>query len=161
MEEQLESLKNIERMLAELKGKIDTDEIFAESDKTIAKIEAREEYAVQQIQNSFDRLHDKVFNFNNITLGAFLVLGTFPEKKPLVSLWTAIFPLFILVFMMFLDWRQMEIHRYSSNETKWTDSERNEYGRKIDKQSLLSLLALIASGICFLSLIFTLIFSNK
>lgn len=137
--ESLKSLKNIERILAELKVKVDTDEIMGGPNKTMNKIEAREEYSVQQIQTSFDRIHDKVFNFNNITLGIFLVLGTFPQEKPIVPIWSVIFPLLILIFMIFLDWRQMEIHRFASRETKWTHQEREEFADKVRIQALLSL----------------------
>lgn len=83
-------------------------------------------------------------------IGAFLVLGTFPNNKPILSLWTIIFPIFIMAFMIYIDYRQMEIHRFAAGEQEWTQSERNEYGKKINKQTLLSLFALFLSVICLI-----------
>lgn len=47
----------------------------------------------------------------------------------------------------------MEIHRFASREQEWTANEREEYGKKIDKQTLLSLLALILSLGCLIYMI--------
>jgi len=124
-----------------------------ETNKLFDKSDRRVEHATNQIQNTFDRVHDKIFNFNNILIGAFLVLGTFPNDTPHVKLWTIIFPIFNMAFMIYIDIRQMEIHRYAAGEQEWTDIERDEYGRKINKQTRLSLLSLFLSVSCLVYLI--------
>lgn len=150
----LRNLKNIERILAEFKVKSEVEELTSESTKLIEKVESRVEYSTQQIQASFDRLHDKAFNFNNITLSICLVLATFPQDKPIAPMWAIIIPVIILVFIIVLDWRQMEIHRFTSKEMEWRDKERNEYPIKIRNQSLLSLLMLILSAGWLVTLFF-------
>ena len=115
------------------------------------------EHATNQIQNTFDRVHDKIFNFNNILIGAFLVLGTFPNETPHVKLWTIIFPIFNMAFMIYIDIKQMEIHRYAAGEQEWNNTEREKYGQKINKQTRLSLLSLLLSVCCLIYLIIKLI----
>src|SRR5688572_11406241 len=82
-----------------------------------------------------------------IMIGAYLVLGTFPSNKPILPLWTIIFPILIMAFMIYIDYRQMEIHRFAAGEQEWTSNERDAYGRKINNQTLLSLFALFLSVI--------------
>ena len=55
--------------------------------------------------------------------------------------------------MIYIDIRQMEIHRYATGEQDWSDAERNEYGRKIDIQTRYSILSLLLSIACLTYLI--------
>jgi hypothetical protein len=152
-EEILKTLKEINKSLVEINVRQKTDEEFSEMNKLFDKSDRRVENSMNQIQNSFDRIHDKVFNFNNILIGAYLVLGTFPDSNPKLKLWTAIFPILNLCFMIYIDYRQMEIHRFASYEQQWEEKERKEYGLKISKQTRLSLLSLFLSLCCLLYLI--------
>jgi len=86
-----------------------------------------------------------------------LVLATFPDKSPILRLWVAIFPILNLIYLVFIDIRQMEIHRFASRELEWSADEREEYGKKIRKQTNLSLIALITSIGCLIYLIIELI----
>jgi len=146
-------LEEINKSLKEINARQQTAEMFAETDKLFDKSDRRVEHSINQIQNSFDRIHDKVFNFNNILIGAYLVLGTFPDNSPKLELWTVIFPILNLVFLIYIDVRQMEIHRFASNEQEWTDKERDLYGKKISKQTNFSLFALFLSLCCLTYLI--------
>jgi len=151
--EALEVLERINKSLVEINTRQKADEMMSDTDKLLDKSDRRVENALNQIQNTFDRIHDKVFNFNNIMIGAFLVLGTFPSDFPSVKLWTIIFPIFNMVFMIYIDYRQMEIHRYAAGEQEWTNLEREEYGKKINRQTLLSLFSLFLSVLCLVYLI--------
>lgn len=146
-------LQEINITLKEINFRQETSEMFAESEKILGKSDKRVENATAQIQAAFDRIHDKVFNFNNILIGAYLVLGTFPSDSPKLQLWTIIFPILNLVFMIFIDIRQMEIHRFASKEQDWTDKERESYGKKINQQTLLSLFSFLLSVVSLIYLI--------
>lgn len=137
-----EILKQINETLQKINNRQDTEELFSESKN-----------ALNQIQNTFDRIHDKVFNFNNILIGVYLVLGSFPSESPKLNIWTVVFPIINLVYLVYIDIRQMEIHRFASREQEWTSIEREEYGKRISKQTLLSLLALVLSIACLIYLI--------
>jgi hypothetical protein len=136
--ETLKILQEINTSLKEINLRKETAEMFSESEKLL-------ENATNQIQTTFDRIHDKVFTFNNILIGAYLVLGTFPSDSPRLELWTIIFPIINLIFMIVVDIRQMNIHRFASQEQEWTDKERERYGKMINQQTLLSLLSFLLS----------------
>lgn len=146
-------LEQINKSLTEINLRQKFNEGKSETDKLFEKSDRRVENSINQIQNTFDRIHDKVFNFNNIMIGAYLVLGTFPSNKPILPLWTIIFPILIMAFMVYIDYRQMEIHRFASREQEWSSEERYKYGKKINNQTLLSLFALFLSVICLFYLI--------
>ncbi|MFQ6599303.1 hypothetical protein [Flavobacterium sp. C3NV] len=151
--EAIKLLQEINKTLNEINAREQTSEIMEETNKLFDKSDRRVEYATNQIQNTFDRVHDKIFNFNNILIGAFLVLGTFPNDAPHVKLWTIIFPILNMVFMIYIDINQMEIHRYAAGEQEWNDVEREAYGKKIEKQTRLSMLSLFLSVGCLIYLI--------
>lgn len=154
---EIEILEEINQSMKSLSSHFETKELFSETDKLFSKAENRVENALNQIQNTFDRIHDKVFNFNNILIGVYLVLGTFPDKLPILKLWTAIFPILNLIFMVYIDIRQMEIHRFASRQLDWSADDREKYGEKIRKQTNLSLIALTTSIGCLVYLIIELI----
>lgn len=155
--EVIKLLEQIDNTLVEINIRERTSEMMEETNKIFDKSDRRVEHATNQIQNTFDRVHDKIFNFNNILIGAFLVLGTFPNETPHVKLWTIIFPIFNMAFMIYIDIKQMEIHRYAAGEQEWNNTEREKYGQKINKQTRLSLLSLLLSVCCLIYLIIKLI----
>ncbi len=156
-EENIKLLKEISSSLRQINARQESSESFSESNKLLDKSDLRVEHSTQQIQNTFDRIHEKVFNFNNIMIGAFLVLSTFPSESPKLELWTVIFPILNLIYLIYIDIKQMEIHRFASSEQEWSSFERNEYGNKISKQTRLSIFALILSLGCLIYLIKNLI----
>jgi len=146
-------LEEINKTLKEINARQETSELFSDSDELLKKVDTRVDHSTNQIQASFDRIHDKVFNFNNILIVTYMVLGTFPNESPILKLWTVIFPVFNLIFLILLEIRQMGIHRFAANEKAWTDKERNQYGKKINSQTLLSLLSFGLTLGCLIYLI--------
>ena len=144
----IELLTEIKGTLESLDSREDSKEVFTETNKLLDKVEDRVEHSTRQIQSTFDRIHDKVFSFNNIMIGAYLVLATFPSESPKMPLWTVIFPIANLIYLVLIEVRQMKIHRFAAKEEEWTQSDRTEYGKKIHSQTLLSLVALLLSIGC-------------
>jgi hypothetical protein len=153
----LEILKEINSNLKEINLRLESTQLFSESEKLLDKVDVRVENSTYQIQNTFDRIHDKVFNFNNILIATFMVLGTFPSESPILKLWTVIFPIFNLIFLIFLEIRQMEIHRFSAKEKEWTSNDPAKYGKKINGQTFLSLFSFAISLSCLIYLIIKII----
>ncbi|MFC7774072.1 hypothetical protein [Flavobacterium sp. GCM10027622] len=156
--EAIEILKNINKSLAEINVREQTREMFAESEKVLEKTDRRVEDSTNQIQNTFDRIHDKVFNFNNILIGAFLVLGTYPGNAPILKLWTIVFPIFNLIYKIVLDVEQMGIHRFAANQKEWEKGDMEEYGKRINRQTLRSLFSFFLSFCCLMYLIYCVVF---
>lgn len=150
-------LNEISKTLKAINLRQETTEKFSESDKSIEKIDLFVEHHTNQIQNTFDKIHDKVFNFNNILIGGYLALGTFPESSPKIELWTTIFPIINLIFMIFIDINQMEIHRYAANRKNWIDGNELKYGKQIKTQTKYSLLSFLLSTLCLGYLVLKLI----
>lgn len=148
-----ELLNQISETLREINARQESDELFSESTKLFEKSDRRVENALDQIQNTFDRIHDKVFSFNNILIGVYLVLGTYPSESPIINIWAVIVPIINLVYLIYVDIRQMEIHRFASREQEWNSAEREEYGSRNKRQTILSLLALGFSLVCLVYLI--------
>lgn len=146
-------LEEINKTLKEINFRQESNELMVETNELMNKVERRVEQSTSQIQNSFDRIHEKVFNFNNILIATFMVLATFPNDSPILKLWTVVFPIINLIFLIYLEIRQMGIHRFASNEKRWTSAEREKYGKQISSQNLLSLLSFGLSLACLLFLI--------
>lgn len=146
-------LEEINKSLKEMNIRQQSDEMMADTNEIMDRVERRVEHSTNQIQNSFDRIHDKVFNFNNILIATFMVLGTFPSDSPILKLWTVVFPIINLIFLIWLEIRQMEIHRFAANEKEWTSVERKKYGKRISSQTLLSLLSFGLSLACLIYLV--------
>lgn len=153
MTEELELLRAINKSLAAINARQESQELFAESNKLLERSDARVQNATNQIQNTFDRIHDKVFNFNNGLIAAYLLLGSYPNEHPTLPIWTTVFPVFTLLLMIYVDIRQMGIHRFASNEQEWTHVERQRYGEKIEAQTNLSLFTILLSLGCLVYLV--------
>lgn len=153
MSEKKEDIKLLEEIRDQLKSinaREETDELFSESNGLIQKAEKRSDDALNKIGSSFDRIHDKLFTFNNILIAAFLGLSKYPSEDPIFDLWSVFLPIVNLVFLIVLEKMQMEIYRHASLEMKWDEAGRLKYGRMIRQQNLRSLLAIITTlGIFF------------
>lgn len=121
--------------------------------KPLEKDERTIETALLQLQNSFDRTHDKIFNFNNILIGIYLVIGTLPNFTQKIGFWDLIVPMVNLVLLIYIEIKQMAIHRFRSKLKEWEDSDMQEYPKKIARQNLLSLLSLIITLFSFFNLV--------
>jgi hypothetical protein len=153
-EKVLKLLEEINNNLEEINQRENDKDLFRSLDKREEKKEIIIEYHTQQIQNTFDRIHDRVFNFNNILIGAFLVLGTFPSNKPILSLGSVIFPIINLIYMIILEIRQMKIHRFGANLNSWEEGDEKKHGKMINQQTVMSLFSFL---ITLLSLIYLVI----
>lgn len=147
-------LERIDKNLTKIMVFMETDNLSKESERLFRKSDRRVEYSIKQIQSSFNRIHDKLFRLNNILIGIYIVLSTYPIENPKLRLWTVLFPLINLVYFIWLVYKQMGIHRFASNEQNWNKEEREEYGKKINSQNLFSLLSIISTSGVIIFLIF-------
>lgn len=148
----IELLREIRDSLRSIDVREESNELVAESTSLINKAQKRADDALNKIGSSFDRIHDKLFSFNNILIAAFLGLSKYPAVNPIFDIWTAFLPLANLVFLMILEKTQMKIYRHASLEMEWVETDRQRYGNMINKQNLISLLAIIITVSIFLFL---------
>ena len=146
MEESNKILERILELLAKNEARISTNEMTSEGDNLLDKAEKEGDEASKKIQSSFDRIHDKLFTFNNMLIAAFLGLSKFPTDEPIFSLWAAILPIVNLIYLMLLEKWQMEIYRHASRRMQWNfTTDVQKYGRMINRQNLRSLLSIVTT----------------
>jgi chromatin remodeling complex protein RSC6 len=144
-QKQIELLEEIRATLSTIQSKQEVKEQTSEANNSTANSEKRSDDASSNIQTSFNRIHDKLFSLSTILIAAFLGLAKFPIDDPVMSLWLSILPIANLCFLIYLEIKQMEIHRFASHEMTWQDEDRVKYGEKIQGQNKLSLLSIFTT----------------
>lgn len=89
------------------------------SDEELAEIDANfkkhEEEGAKNILKYFDRIHDKLFNYNNILIAGFFTLSKIDDS---VSVKTIFIPIANLIFLIYVEYRMMEKSRFESRITQ-------------------------------------------
>ena len=135
LDKETEELENqIQLQLDELNGIID------ESEKTLASLEKKAYDGVRDIFKYFDRINDKLFNYNNILIAGFFAVGKLKNDVPM---WLIIIPIFNLAFFIYIEYMIMEKSRMESYILENFDEER--YRKNIDKTNLYSLLMIFTT----------------
>ncbi len=99
---------------------------------------------VQNILKYFDRIHDKLFTFNNILIGGYFALSQIYDS---FSIYGIIIPLMNLAILLFIEYRMMEKSRFEADVRKKTSEEIKKHGTSINKTNLYSLLAILTTTI--------------
>lgn len=124
------------------------DEIIAEAEKTLKKMEKLEEKAEQSclnIEKYFDRINDKLFSYQLFILAGYISLMVIPDFR-ICSLWLLI-PFSCIIRLIFIDYNMMEYHRSFSNIMKLTAEQRKQIPEKSNKATLQSLEVILESVI--------------
>ena len=138
--------------LYEINKREELNELTSESNYLIKRAETRVDEALKKIGSTFDRIHDKLFAFNNVLIAAFLGLSKYQADDPIFDLWSAFLPIANLIFLIVLEKTQMEVYRHQSLEMEWSKEERERHGKMINKQNLRSLAAILITFGIFLCL---------
>lgn len=118
-----------------------TDKELDEIDGNFKRMEIE---GVQNILKYFDRIHDKLFNFNNILIGGYFALSQLYES---FSIYGIIIPLVNLGILLFIEYRMMEKSRFEADIRKKTKEEIDKHGSTINNTTLYSLLAIFSTTI--------------
>ncbi|MFT5647280.1 MAG: hypothetical protein ACI976_001970 [Aureispira sp.] len=124
---------------------MDSDEIEDEITRMntmIHDFEDIEKDGFKNIVKYFDRIHDKLFSFNNIMIGGYFFLASF-EKS--ISFSSIIFPLINMLILIFIDYRMMERSRVESKIMSIPQKEHKAHNKSIDKTNLYSLFTIIST----------------
>ncbi|MEQ8238379.1 MAG: hypothetical protein RIA69_04160 [Cyclobacteriaceae bacterium] len=127
------------------------------SDKELDEIDGNfkrmEIEGVQNILKYFDRIHDKLFNFNNILIGGYFALSQIYES---FSIYGIIIPLVNLGILLFIEYWMMEKSRFEADVRKKTKQEIDKHGTTINKTNLYSLLAIFSTTIVVVIFVYNL-----
>ncbi len=118
-----------------------TDEELDEINENFKRTEIE---GVQSILKYFDRIHDKLFTFNNILIGGYFALSQIYDS---FSIYSILIPIVNLGILLFIEYRMMEKSRFEADVRKKTKEEIKNHGITINKTNLYSLLAIFSTAI--------------
>lgn len=118
-----------------------TDEELKKLDEQYAKIE---EEGLKNTLKHFDRIHDKLFTFNNILIAGYFALFKVYNTISVVSI---LIPIFNLGLLIFIEYRMMERSRFESRINQKTLVDVKEHGKLTRNTNLFSFLSIITTTI--------------
>jgi hypothetical protein len=113
-------------------------------DKIYENLIKTEEEGVKNILKYFDRIHDKLFAFNNILIAGYFALTKLVDS---ISTLIIIIPLINLGFLIFIEYQMMEKSRFEANVRSKNYSQINKQGHSIRMTNLYSLTAIVLTAI--------------
>ncbi len=132
---------------------------FEESEKEQERIEKNltrtEEEGLKNILKHFDRIHDKLFTFNNILIAGFFALS---KLETTISVKTIFIPIINLCFLIFIEYEMMEKSRFEASIKSQPFDKYDNHGKRIKRTtwySLLSILTTLIVTIIFLYFLIT------
>ena len=103
-----------------------------------------EQEGLKNLLKHFDRLHDKLFSFNNILIAGFFALSQIGKN---VSPWTIIIPLINLCFLVLIEYRMMNKCRFEAEIKSKTPEENIMWAKGIRNTNRYSLATILTTAI--------------
>ena len=150
MQYQKENPENldVEKSLAEM------EETFKEIEKTMASMEKKAYDGTRDILKYFDRIHDKLFTFNNIMIVGFFTLSKLKNNVPIELIFV---PLINLVILIYIEYKMMQKSRFEARILDVNFEEIPKLGNMISKTNSYSLLSIFSTFVVNLFFIFNLL----
>ena len=150
MQYQKENPENldVEKSLAEM------EETFKEIEKTMASMEKKAYDGTRDILKYFDRIHDKLFTFNNIMIVGFFTLSKLKNNVPIELIFV---PLINLVILIYIEYKMMQKSRFEARILDVNFEEIPKLGNMISKTNSYSLLSIFSTFVVTLFFIFNLL----
>ncbi len=125
-----------------------TDEELKEIEEELTEFDERfkktESDGIKNVLKHFDRIHDKLFTFNNILIAGYFALSQFFVS---FSVYGIIIPLLNLALFIFIEYRMMEKSRFDAEVTKKTPEEIVKHGKAINRTNRYSLYSIISTTV--------------
>ncbi|MGE8340078.1 MAG: hypothetical protein ACN6OI_03515 [Flavobacterium sp.] len=119
---------------------------FEESQREQERIERNftrtEEEGLKNILKHFDRIHDKLFVFNNILIAGFFALSKIENPIPVKTIFI---PILNLCFLIFIEYEMMEKSRFESSIKTQPFDKYDSHEKRITRTNLYSLLSIITT----------------
>jgi len=126
--------------------KIDWEKLGLLSDEELDRIDENfrktEEEGVKNILRYFDRIHDKLFTFNNILIAGYFALSKLVDT---ISTLNILIPIINLGFLIFIEYRMMNKSRFEADVRKKSKQQLENHGLSINKTNLYSLSTIIST----------------
>lgn len=129
----------------------DIDTIMKVDEERNKRLASIEEEGLRNILKHFDRIHDNLFNYNNILIAGFFALG---QVDKTVSVKTVIIPLVNLVVLIYIEYKMMEKSRIESNITRLPMTHISKHKNAIDSTNQYSLVIITSTLLVTLSFLY-------
>jgi len=137
--------------------KINWEELGLMSDEELDQIDQNfrktEEEGVKNILRYFDRIHDKLFTFNNILIAGYFALSKLVDSISSINI---IIPIINLGFLIYIEYRMMNKSRFEADVRKKSKEQLDKHGISINKTNLYSLSAILSTFIVTLYFLYKL-----
>ena len=135
-------------------------ENFDNSEKEHERIDKNftrtEEDGLKNLLKHFDRIHDKLFVFNNILIAGFFTLSKIDNS---ISVKTILIPIINLCFLIFIEYEMMEKSRFETSIKTKPINTFEKYYKRIERTNWYSLASILSTLTVTIVFLFYLIFS--
>ena len=108
------------------------DEQEKEADEVIQNFKEQKKQGLRDILCYYDRIHDKLFSFNNMLIAGYFVIIAMPNS--LTNPWWILLPIFNMLNLVFVDYEMMEKSRFESAIMSKSQEEIQNHGKGLAKQ---------------------------
>lgn len=122
----------------------DFEESLKEQERIERNFTRTEEEGLKNILKHFDRIHDKLFTFNNILIGGFFALSKIENS---ISVKTIIIPILNLIFLVFIEYEMMEKSRFEASIKSQLFDNYKIHENRISRTNRYSLLSIFTTFI--------------
>jgi len=129
-----------------------------ESDKIEENLRRIELEGIQNVLKYFDRIHDKLFTFNNILIAGYFALSQFYDT---ISIYGILIPIANLGILLVIEYRMMERSRFESNVREHPLEKIKRQRISINRTNRYSLYTIASTSIVVIIFIFSLFSIDK
>lgn len=133
----------------------DLDEMDKEIERIDTHFKQMKRDGNRDILRYFDRIHDKLFSFNNMLIAGYFVIIALPQSD--VSAWWMLFPIFNMLYLIYIEYKMMEKSRFEADITSKTPEQIKQWGDKINKTTNKSLQTILITFIVVIVFVIQLI----
>ena len=119
------------------------EESLKEADEMINNFKEQEKQGLRDILRYYDRIHDKLFSFNNMLIAGYFVIIAMPNSQ--TNPWWILLPIFNMLNLVFVDYEMMEKSRFESAIMRKSQKEIQNHGKRISKTTWRSLFTIIST----------------
>ena len=86
------------------------EQSMKETDEITQNLKEQEKQGSRDILRYYDRIHDKLFSFNNMLIAGYFVIIAMPNSQ--TSPWWILLPIFNMLNLVFVDYEMMQKSRF-------------------------------------------------
>jgi len=120
----------------------DIEEFEREQKRIDDNFTRTEQEGLKNILKHFDRIHDKLFTFNNILIAGFFAISKIENT---ISVKNIVIPILNLCFLIFIEYEMMEKSRFESSIKTQDFDKYDSHSKRINRTNLYSLLSILTT----------------